>query len=118
MGTIKAIVGILVIAAVIYAISLVVPPELSNYAFNDDLKDIAMMAGANPRTTDQDLLNEVMKKAQDHQIALTPDQVTVERVGSPGAPAVYVAAEYSVPVNFPGYSFTLHFTPSSGNRGF
>jgi hypothetical protein len=118
MGTIKAIVGILVIAAVFYALYLVVPPELSNYAFNDDLKDIAMMAGANPRTTDQDLLNEVLKKAQDHEIPLTPEQVTVERIGSPGAPAVYVAAEYSVPVNFPGYSFTLHFTPSSGNRGF
>jgi hypothetical protein len=29
-----------------------------------------------------------------------------------------VAAEYSVPVTLPGYSFTLHFTPSSGNKGF
>jgi hypothetical protein len=31
---------------------------------------------------------------------------------------VYVAADYSVPVTLPGYSLTLHFTPSSGNRGF
>jgi len=29
-----------------------------------------------------------------------------------------VAADYSVPVALPGYSFTLHFNPSSGNRGF
>ena len=46
-----------------------------------------------------------------------PGSVTVQRIGTPGAPAVYVAADYSVPVSLPGYSFTLHFTPSSGNRG-
>lgn len=118
MGTVKAIVGVLVFVGMIYAGYQIIPPELSNYSFNDDLKDIAMMAGANPRTTDQDLLNQVIKRAQDHNIQLTPDEVTVQRIGTPGAPAVYVAADYSVPVALPGYSFTLHFTPSSGNKGF
>lgn len=118
MGTIKAILGVVVIVAVFYAVYQIIPPELSNYAFNDDLKDIALMAGANPRTTEQDMVNEVMKKAQDHQIPLMPEQITVQRIGTPGAPAFYLAAEYSVPVNLPGYSFNLHFTPSSGNRGF
>lgn len=118
MGTIKAILGVIVFAGMIYAGFQIVPPELSNYSFNDDLKGIAIMGGANPRTTDEDLLNEVIKKAQDHNIQLTSDEVTVQRIGTPGAPAVYVAADYSVPVNLPGYSFTLHFTPSSGNKGF
>ncbi len=118
MGSVKAIIGVLVFVGIIYAGYQVIPPELANYTFNDDLKDIAMMAGANPRTTDQDLLTEIMKKAQDRNIQLTPDEVTVQRIGTPGAPAVYVAADYVVPVKFPGYSFTLHFTPSSGNKGF
>lgn len=118
MGSVKAIIGVLVFVGIIYAGYQVIPPELANYTFNDDLKDIAMMAGANPRTTDQDLLNEIMKKAQDRNIQLTPDEVTVQRIGTPGAPAVYVAADYVVPINLPGYSFTLHFTPSSGNKGF
>jgi hypothetical protein len=118
MGTIKGLVGLLAIAAMFYAAYQIIPPELSNYAFNDDLRDMALMAGANPKTTDQDLVNEVLKKAQDHDIQLTPEQITVQRIGTPGAPAVYVAAQYNVDVNLPGYSFTLHFTPSSGNRGF
>jgi len=118
MGTIKALIGILAIVGSIYAAWQIVPPELSNYSFQDDLRNIAMMAGSNPRQTDQDLVDAVMKKAQEHQITLTAEQVTVQRMGTPGAPAVYVAADYSVPVNFPGYSFTLHFTPSSGNKGF
>jgi hypothetical protein len=40
----------------------------------------------------------------------------VTRIGTPGAPAVYVGADYSVPVSLPGYSLVLHFTPSSGNK--
>ena len=118
MGTIKAIIGILAVAALFYTAYQIIPPELANYVFSDDLRDMALMAGANPKTTDQDLVNEILKKAQDHNIELTPEQVTVQRIGTPGAPAVYVAARYNVDVSLPGYSFTLHFTPSSGNRGF
>lgn len=117
MGTVKAIVGFLVIVGVIYCAFQIIPPELTNYSFQDDLRNIAMTGGANPHQTDQELIDAIMKKAQDHQITLAPEQITVQRIGTPGAPAVYVAADYSVPVNLPGYSFVLHFSPSSGNRG-
>jgi hypothetical protein len=118
MGTVKAIIGFLAIIGCVYAGFQIVPPELSNYSFEDDLKSVAMMGGSNPHTTDQELIDSIIKKAQDHQITLTPESVTVQRIGTPGSPAVYVAAEYSVPVSLPGYSFVLHFNPSSGNKGF
>jgi hypothetical protein len=118
MGTLKALIGIVAIVGATYGAWQIVPPELANYSFQDDLRQIAMVGGANPHQSDQELIDSVMKKAQDHQISLAPEQVTVTRIGTPGSPAVYVAADYSVPVNFPGYSFTLHFNPSSGNRGF
>jgi hypothetical protein len=117
MGTVKALFGFLAIVAVIYACFQIIPPELTNYSFQDDLRDIAMVGGANPHQTDQDIVTSVIRKAQEHQITLAPEQVTIQRIGTPGAPAVYVAADYSVPVILPGYSFTIHFTPSSGNRG-
>jgi len=117
MGTVKAIGGLLLIIGVIYCAFQIVPPELTNYSFQDDLRNIAMVGGANPHETDQEILDSIIKKAQEHQITLAPEQVTIQRIGTPGAPAVYVAADYSIPVNLPGYSFTLHFTPSSGNRG-
>ena len=106
------------IVGLIYAGFQIIPPELSNYSFSDDLRTVAMTGGANPHTTDQELVESVIRKAQEHQIVLTPENVTVQRIGTPGAPAVYVAADYSVPVSLPGYSFNLHFTPSSGNKGF
>ena len=117
MGTVKALLGFLAIIGVIYCGFQIIPPELTNYSFQDDLRNIAMVGGANPHQTDQELIDAIVKKAQEHQIALAPEQVTVQRIGTPGAPAVYVAADYSVPVSLPGYSFSLHFTPSSGNRG-
>lgn len=118
MGTVKALLGILLIVAMVYCAWQIVPPELANYSFQDDLRQIAMVGGANPHQTDQEILDSIIKKAQDHQITLAPEQITIQRIGTPGSPAVYVAADYSVPVSLPGYSLTLHFTPSSGNRGF
>lgn len=118
MGAIKAIIGIVVMVACIYALFQVVPPELTNYSFQDDLRDVAMMGGSNVHITDQQLIDSVIKKAAEHQIELAPENVTVQRIGSPGSLGVYVAADYSVPVTLPGYSFVLHFTPSSGNKGF
>jgi len=117
MGTVKAIGGLLLIIAVIYCAFQIIPPELTNYSFQDDLRNIAMVGGANPHESDQELIDSIMKKAQEHQITLAPEQITIQRIGTPGAPAVYVAADYSVPVSLPGYAFALHFTPSSGNRG-
>jgi hypothetical protein len=118
MGTSKAIVGFLAIIFLVYAGFQIAPPEMTNYSFTDDLRSIAMVGGSNPHETDQDLVDSVIKKAAQQGITLTPEQVTVQRIGTPGAPAVYVAADYTVPVSLPGYSFTLHFTPSSGNKGF
>ncbi len=118
MGTIKAIIGFLAIIGVIYAGYQVIPPELTNYSFQDDLRQVAMTGGASPNKSDEDIRTMVLSKARDHQISLTGNQVTVQRINTPGLSAVYVAADYSVPVTLPGYSFNLHFTPSSENKGF
>ena len=118
MGAIRVIVGFVAIIAVVYGAFQIVPPEMNNYSFQDDLKNIAMTAGANPRQTDDDVKNQIIAKAGQHDIKLADTQVTVERIGTPGAPAVFVAADYSANVNLAVYSFTLHFTPSSGNKGF
>ena len=116
MKTVKALFGIAAIVAAIFAAVRVVPVEISNYSFQDDLRNIALMGAANGHETDQELLAAVLKKAQEHEITLTPEQVTVQRIGTPGAPSVYVGADYTAPIDLLVYSFTLHFTPNSGNK--
>jgi len=118
MGTVKAIIGFLAIIGVIYSGFQIIPPELNNYSFQDDLKQVAVAAGANPNKTDEELRAMIMNKAREHDIALAPNQVTVQRITTPGLMAAYLAVDYSVTVNLPGYSFNLHFTPTSENKGF
>ena len=70
MGTVKALIGFLAIVGLIYCGFQIIPPELSNYSFQDDLHQIAMMAGANPRLTDQDLIDTIVKKAAEHSLKM------------------------------------------------
>ena len=118
MGTIKAAIGFLAIAAVILGIFQVAPPMMANYGFQDDLKTIALIDSANFQKTEDDIKSEVVRKAQEHELPIQPKQVTVQRINTPGMSAVYVAADYSVTINLPGYSFDMRFTPNSGNKAF
>ncbi len=115
---IKGFVGFLVVAAVVVALFEIAPPMMTNYSFQDDLKTVALMDGANFQKTDDDVRLDVLRKAQEHDLPIQPKQITVQRIGTPGLAAVYVAADYSVTVNLPGYSFDMHFSPNSGNKGF
>jgi hypothetical protein len=116
MGTIKAIVGLLLIVFVGFSLFQVVPPLMANYNFQDDLRQVAMIDANAIQKTDDDVRNDVMRKVKDHDLPIDPKQVTVQRINTPGIAAVYLAADYSVTVNLPGYSFDMHFTPNSGNK--
>ena len=116
MGTFKALVGFLVVILVVIALFQVAPPIMANFSFQDDLRQVAMMAGANPNKTDDDVRNDVLRRAKEHDLPITEKQVTVQRILTPGLMAVYVAADYSVTINLPGYTFDMHFNPTSGNK--
>ena len=118
MGIIKGCLGFLAIAAVFVGFFQVAPPMLANYSFTDDLRTVAMMDSANLQKTDEDVRTDVLRKAKDHDLPIESKQVTVQRINSPGLSAVYVAADYSVTISLPGYSFDMHFNPTSGNKGF
>jgi len=118
MGIIKAFIGFLAIAAVVVGLFQVAPPMVANYSFSDDLKTVAMMDSAMLQKTDDDVRNDILKKAKEHDLPIDAKQITVQRINSPGISAVYVSVDYSVPISLPGYAFDMHFNPNSGNKGF
>jgi hypothetical protein len=112
----KALFGFVAIALVVLALFEVAPPLMANYSFQDDLRTVALVDGANFQKTEEDVRQDVMRKVKDQNLPITPKQVTVQRINTPGMSALYVSADYSVTVNFPGYAFDMHFTPDSGNK--
>jgi hypothetical protein len=118
MGMIKGVFAFLVVAAVVVGLFEIVPPLITNYSFQDDLKTVALLDGSNFQKTDDDIRIDVLHKAKEHDLPIQEKQIKVERLSTPGMSAVYVSADYSIPVNLPGYSFDLHFSPNSGNKGF
>jgi hypothetical protein len=116
MGTLKLLLGFGVFAAMILVGIKVIPPCFSNYEFEDAIKDDALQATYTSRSED-DIRKTVIKHAHEYDIPLTPQQVKVSRNGNFGTGTLTIEADYSVPVELPGYSTTLNFHPSSSNKG-
>jgi hypothetical protein len=94
----------------------IVPPFFSNYELEDAIKTEALQSTYSARTED-DVRETIIKQARNYDIALTPKQVHVSRVGGFGNGSLTIEADYSVPVDLPGYSTSLEFHPSSKNKG-
>lgn len=113
----KLSVGIAVLALAIIAGWPIASCELANIELHEDLRDLAAQTGAhiglNSFNTDQDFRNAVIGAAKRYEIQLEPEQVTVQRMGTPQAPIIYLAADYNVRVTLTGFSCTIHFHPSS-----
>jgi len=116
MATLKLFFGIGVIAAVVLLAIKVIPPFFSNYEFEDSIKTEALQSTYTTRSEDA-IRDAVIKHARDYDIALTPEQIHVSRTGGLGNGTLTIEADYSVPLDLPGYSTTLNFHPSSKNRG-
>lgn len=116
MGTVKALGGFLAIILVVVACFEVAPPIMANYSFQDDLRTVALMDGANFQKTEEDVRTDVLRKAKEQNLPIGAKQITVQRINTPGMSALYVAVDYTVPISLPGYSFDMHFNPSSGNK--
>lgn len=116
MATLKLVLGFAVFAALALVGLKVIPPYFANYELEDAIKTESVQATYSTRTED-DIRDAVIKQARNYDIALTPKQVKVTRVGGFGNGSLNIEAEYSVPVDLPGYSTTLDFHPSTKNKG-
>jgi hypothetical protein len=98
----KYVFRIAVIGAVVFAAWTILEPEVTNIVFQDELHDLAAQPswrpGMSAPNSDEKRRNFVVRKAETHDIALDPKQVTVRRTETPENP-VYIAVDYTVPVN-------------------
>src|SRR6266851_7112034 len=106
MATLKLVFGLAIFVAMGLVGFKIIPPYFSNYQFDDSLKTEAVQATYSTRS-EEDVRDAVIKQARNYDIALTPKQVRVTRVGAYGNGSLSIEADYSVPVDLPGYSTVL-----------
>ena len=112
MTTIKAIFGILLIVALIYLGWQAIPPYFYNYQFKDDLTEIARFASVSNKS-EEDIRNEVMKKAISYNLPIRPDQIQITRDSGD----VGIVVNYNVVVNLVGgRKWTMNFTPATESK--
>lgn len=116
MATLKLIFVVAILLAVGLVGLKVIPPYFANYELEDAIKTESTQSTYSTRTED-DIRETIIKEARSYDIALTPKQVHVQRVGGFGAGTLAIEADYSVPIELPGYSTTIEFHPSSKNKG-
>ncbi len=113
MKALRSILGVALIAAVMYFLWLLIPPYFHNYQLDDVVADEARMNTYTVKS-EEDMRQTILKKARDMNLALTPEQVSVQRIGN----GVAISVDYTVHVDLPGYPMDLHFHSSSQNRSF
>jgi hypothetical protein len=91
----------------------VVPPYFANYQFQDAIESESRFALTGyPKRSQDDVQDEVYKKAQDLGIPAKRDDIKVEM----GNGQVSISLDYSVPIDLSVYQFTLQFHPHADNH--
>jgi hypothetical protein len=116
MGTIKLIIGVGLVGAVVALGLFVIPPYFTNYQFEDDIKTEALTLTYTTKTEDE-IRQIIYKKATDMDIPISPQQITVQRTGTQGSGSLLIDANYTVRVNLPGYPFDLPLHAGTKNQG-
>jgi|SRR5579864_1353430 len=115
MGTLKLIVVLGLLGALVYVSAELIPPYFANYEFQDALNNEARI-GTYSTKGDEVIRDAVFKRAQDLELPLTRDQIKIQRTGGPGIGSVAIETSYSVHVDLPYYPMDLEFHPQSKNK--
>ena len=85
---------------------------MNNYELQDHIRQLSIQASARTRpVTADEIRDEVVAFARDHDLPVTSDDVKVTITNS-----VSIRVDYIVPVDLKVYTLNLHFTPSAENR--
>jgi hypothetical protein len=80
-----------------------VPVKLQSTHLYDHMDELAKFAAAN--TPPDELEKRILHRAKELNIPLQKKDVNVERNGD----RIYMDVQYTIPVEFPGYTYQWHF---------
>jgi hypothetical protein len=102
-GNLGCILWLLVLGLAVMISVKTIPVKIASAELYDYMDEVARSAGVN--TTADDVKKAILQRAADLKLPLNKDMVAVTREGD----RLRMRAEYTVPVEFPGYTFKWHF---------
>ncbi len=108
----KAVLAVALFLSLVFLGIKLVPPYIQNYEFQSDLESIARLSTYAAQKTEDDVRNDVMGKAKELSLPVTPEQVAVTK----STYGVNINVKYTVVIEVPGYTFRLKFNPVAGNK--
>jgi hypothetical protein len=105
-GQIGCLIWLVVLAAIGHVLYKVVPVKIKSSTFYDTMQEQASFGSIK---SEQQILYEVLRRAQELGIPVTKETVTVTRTRA----AVTIEAHYSIPIEFFGgaYKYVWKFDP-------
>jgi hypothetical protein len=101
------------LGAIIFGAVKIVPVYFAKYQFEDAIQTESKFALTGyPKKGEDDVREDVFKKAQELGIALKREDIRV----SMDRGSVDISADYSVPIDLMVYQFTLQFHPHADNH--
>jgi hypothetical protein len=112
MKQIKALLGIAVVVAAFYVAFKLMPPYYNQLQFQDEI-DNETRTQSYTKATEQEIREIIFKKAKEHDIPVTQDQIMVQRAGTD----ISINVDYVVRVDLVVRPVDLKFHAGSKNKG-
>lgn len=110
----KTLLGLIIVAALVYSAIKIVPVYVNNYDMQDAMQEEARFVfnpnTGRPKSLDE-IRGELVKKAEALGLPLDSDSINVNQNGS----KITISADYTVQVDLVVYQFSLHFHPQADN---
>ena len=102
-GNLGCILWLLVLGLAVMIAWKAIPVKMASAELYDYMDEVARATGVN--TTAEEVSKAILQRAVDLKLPLTKENLKVIRDGD----RLIMRAEYTVPVDFPGYTYHWHF---------
>jgi hypothetical protein len=107
-GQLGCVVGLIVLALAILVAYKMIPVKVKTAELRQTIIDEAKSAGTHD---DGRILKSIVQKAQDLNLPVTEKDVDIARRSD----AIRVEVKYTVPINFPGFTYNWNITHTASN---
>jgi len=107
-GQFGCLVGLIILALGVFIAWKMIPVKVKAAEVRAVVVDEAKSAGTH---NDKVIMGNILSKAREDDLPITEDKVKIRR----GVNEITVSVEYTIPIEFPGYTYQWHIEQSATN---